>query len=186
MNLIFLIVYSIWLVSEILINRLFRSGNADQQNADNNTLQIIWLTIALTMTLSVFISIYFHFPILRNDWIKYIGLLIIIAGCIFRFVSIISLGRYFTADVTIRQGHQLKTTGMYAYLRHPSYTASLLSFIGFGISLNNWLCVLIIAIAMTGAFSLRIKAEEKVLTTQFGEEYTDYKKKTFGLVPFIL
>jgi protein-S-isoprenylcysteine O-methyltransferase Ste14 len=35
-------------------------------------------------------------------------------------------------QVAIKEDHQLKTDGYYTNVRHPSHTASLLSFIGFG------------------------------------------------------
>lgn len=41
-------------------------------------------------------------------------------------------GEFFTVQVAIKEDHQLKTDGYYTNVRHPSHTASLLSFIGFG------------------------------------------------------
>ena len=37
------------------------------------------------------------------------------------------LGKLFTFEVTVRPGHKLVTTGPYAYVRHPSYTGTLLN-----------------------------------------------------------
>ena len=62
---------------------------------------------------------------------------------------------------------------------------SLLSFAGFGISLNNWFSVIIIVTLMTWAMHRRIVIEEKALTDQFGETYRDYIKKTYQLIPWI-
>ena len=185
MNLIFLSVYAVWLVSEILINRLLKSNATDTQNLDKNTLKIIWATIIVTNSLSIIIANIYYFPIYSDKTFRFVGLIIILTGCILRFLSIRSLGRQFTADVTIRQGHQLKTDGMYKYLRHPSYSASLLSFAGFGISLNNWLSLILLLSAVTVAFNIRINVEETALINQFGPDYLDYKKKTYRLIPFL-
>lgn len=186
MTIIFFIIYIFWLVSEIFINRLLRSGSSDQKNKDGNTLVIIWLSIIASITSAVFI--YYRYPlfIANGSWVSYTGLLIIFLGCLLRFVAIASLGRQFTADVTIRQNHQLVKTGIYKYLRHPTYTFSLLSFVGFGLSLNNWLSLVIVVVAVSAAFLRRIRTEEKLLTQQFGAEYLAYKKDTYGLLPFIL
>jgi protein-S-isoprenylcysteine O-methyltransferase Ste14 len=70
-------------------------------------------------------------------------------------------------------------------IRHPSYTASLLSFIGFGLSLNNWYSLLIVVFAVVIVFLMRIRIEEKALTAQFGDEYLQYKKEAWGLLPFM-
>ncbi|WP_091394853.1 methyltransferase family protein [Flavobacterium noncentrifugens] len=61
------------------------------------------------------------------------------------------------------ENHKLKTDGFYKFLRHPSYFASLVSFVGFGISLNNWIALAIITTAIFTAFAYRIQVEEKVL-----------------------
>jgi protein-S-isoprenylcysteine O-methyltransferase Ste14 len=62
---------------------------------------------------------------------------------------------------------------------------SLLSFLGFGVSLNNWASLGIIFVLVTIAILLRIRTEEKVLLEQFGTGYADYMKKTRRLIPWI-
>lgn len=185
MNLLFTITYCIWLFSEIVINRLLHSKVSDKQNADKNSLSVIWIIIIATIILSVFISIRFYLPIFSNPALEYVGIGIIYLGIILRIIAIISLGRFFTVDVTIRQDHKLKINGFYKYIRHPSYFASLISFLGFGISLNNWLSLSLIIITSLTAFIFRIKIEEKVLTEKFGHEYLEYKKNTHAIIPFI-
>ena len=96
-----------------------------------------------------------------------------------------SMGRFFTVDVTIREGHQLKTDGFFRYVRHPSYLASLVTFFGFGLSLNNWFSLAVVFVPVFIAFLIRIKVEEKVLVKQFGAEYLDYSNKTQRIIPFV-
>lgn len=185
MSFLFIATYIIWAFSEIFINRFLRSKAGDKKNQDKNSLAIIWITIVISISLANYIAMSYYIPISMFQIIRYYGLALIVAGIILRLLVISSLGRYFTADVTIRQGHQLKKDGFYKYLRHPSYSASLLSFIGFGISLNNWVSLIIIAAAILFAFIRRINVEEKALTEHFGQEYIDYKKSTYRLIPFI-
>ena len=66
----------------------------------------------------------------------------------------------------------------------PFYDA-LLSFLGFGLSLNNWASLILIATVITAAFLRRIQVEEAALTQQFGTEYEAYAKRTHRLVPFL-
>jgi protein-S-isoprenylcysteine O-methyltransferase Ste14 len=152
---------------------------------DKGTIRIIWITIGIANSLGILSAIYILLPISRNLLIPYIGLFLIVSEMIFRFISILSLGRFFTVDVTIRNNHKIKKDGIYRLIRHPSYTGSILSFIGFGISLNNWISLLIICLPVIIAMLNRIKIEEKLLVDQFGIEYTNYMKKTFRLVPWI-
>jgi len=185
MDIIFIITYAIWLISEVTLNRMLHSKITDRQHADKNSLNIIWIVIVLAVSIAVTVSMMYYLPIVSDPVIRYIGLAVIFGGILLRLASIITLGRFFTVDVTIREGHQLKKDGLYAFLRHPSYFASLLSFIGFGLSLNNWISLILVVAAIVTVFILRIKVEEKVLTEQFGEEYINYRNRVKGLIPFI-
>jgi protein-S-isoprenylcysteine O-methyltransferase Ste14 len=178
----FIIIWSIWLIAEILLNRLKHS---DKKGQDKGSLRIIWITIGIAISLGVLASIFLNVPISNWIFVQYFGLLLIIAGMILRFISILTLGNLFTVDVTIRDNHKIKKDGVYGIIRHPSYTGSILSFIGFGISLNNWISLIVITILIVMAMLYRIKIEEKLLIDQFGNEYLDYSKKTYRLIPCI-
>ena len=164
---------------------MLRSKSTDKQNADKNSLAIIWITVVAAITLATVIAMNFYFPIAVNPVIKYVGLAIIYLGILLRIAAIVGLGRFFTVDVTIREDHRLKQDGLYKYLRHPSYFASLLSFIGYGISLNNWISLILVVVAVLIVFKMRINIEEKALIEQFGNEYLEYRKKVKGLIPFV-
>jgi protein-S-isoprenylcysteine O-methyltransferase Ste14 len=168
-----------------MLNRLFRSNKDDKQNLDLGSLRIIWITIGIANSLGILSAVFIDLPISNYFLIPYLGLPIIACGIVLRFISIISLGKFFTVDVTIRKDHKIKNDGMYRLIRHPSYTGSLISFLGFGLSLNNWLSLVIIFLPVFFAMLHRIKIEEKFLIDQFGMEYTDYRKKTYGLIPWI-
>lgn len=185
MNPAFTIIYLIWFLSETLLNRLLHSKSTDKQNADKNSLLIIWVTVVAAIILAMYISISYYFPIYPDVIIRYAGLAIIMFGIILRIAAVLSLGKFFTVDVTIREDHKLKKDGLYKYLRHPSYFASLVSFIGFGISINSWPGLILIVVSVMTVFIFRIKIEEKILIGQFGAEYLDYKKRTKGIIPFL-
>jgi protein-S-isoprenylcysteine O-methyltransferase Ste14 len=181
---IFIGTYVVWFLSEIIFNRLLRSKNKNSSSKDNGTLKLIWILIFIAIFLAVYLT-NFNFLISKSVIISYLGLSIIVAGIILRTIIIISLGKFFTVDVAINKNHKLKTNGFYKYIRHPSYTASLLSFIGFGISLNNWASLLVVITILLIAFLIRIKTEEEVLANYFGMKYLAYKKNTKKIIPFI-
>ena len=182
---IFYIIYSVWGVSELVLNRMMRSGSADRKRADQKSLGLIWLTVLGSIALAVLLTFKISLPLGREDIIPYAGLLMIIIGVALRIWIIRQLGRMFTVDVTIRKDHQLKTDGPYKHLRHPSYAASYLTFLGFGFSLNNWASLLVLAIPVVLAFRYRIQVEEKVLEDQFGQAYRDYKARTKAMIPLM-
>jgi len=174
-----------WFLTEFLYKNILKSGKEDRKNKDKSTLNLLWLAIPFSIVTSVIISYNTYFPIADDIWILYLGELFILIGILVRYIIIRSLGKYFTVDVTIRQDHKIKKEGFYKYLRHPSYAFSLLTSLGLGLYLNNWLSLIFAFVPPFLAFAYRIKIEEQALVEQFGEEYLEYRKNTRKLIPFI-
>jgi len=186
---IFYLLMGAWLFTEVFYKSQMSSNNSDQKGKDKSSLSLLWIVIISSISLSIFVA-NIHFEdfslmITTQNWIIYLGLIVLFIGISTRFLIIKSLGKYFTVDVTIREGHQIKKDGIYSVLRHPSYSASLLTFLGLGLFLNNWVALFIAFIPPFLAFLYRIKIEEKALIEQFGQYYIDYKKQTKKLIPFI-
>ncbi|MFM7017315.1 methyltransferase family protein [Flavobacterium sp.] len=175
----------IWISSEILINSFLRSNNSDKQSADKNSWLIIWCQIIASNIISVYLSANTDFLIVNSKWISVIGLVLMLFGIGFRLLAIKQLGRFFTVKVTIREDHQLMQSGLYKYMRHPSYTGSLITFFSFGLALNNWPSLAIVFFPTVYTMLYRIRVEEKVLMEQFGGKYITYSNKTKRLIPFI-
>jgi protein-S-isoprenylcysteine O-methyltransferase Ste14 len=179
------ICYFFWFAAEFLLSRFMRSKVEDQPKKDKGTLRLIWLTIMVTIFVSVSLSKSTNCKIGSSPITEYFGLAMLVIGVIFRMWVVFSLGRFFTVDVTIRNDHQLKKDGFYKWLRHPSYTFFFVSLAGLGISLNNWYSLLLSVSVMLLVMNRRIKVEEAALTEAFGNEYENYMKKTWRLIPFI-
>lgn len=182
---IFGITYFAWFFSEVYLSLSRRTKTSGDKDSDKGSLRLIWTIIIVSNFVAYYVAMWLHAPIAQDRNIRYAGLGLIILGAILRLTIVNSLGKYFTVNVTIVDDHKLKTNGFYKYLRHPSYSASMLSFVGYGISLNNWISTAIIFGAVFAAFSIRIRIEEKTLTEHFGAEYVEYMRKTKKLIPFI-
>lgn len=175
---------AVWLLSEIIYKRKLKSEDKDQKK-DNSTLNILWVVIILSIAGAVTASYIFELPITDKIWIFYVGEAFILLGIVFRLIIIRSLGKYFTVDVAIRENHKIKKEGFYKYLRHPSYAFSLLTFLGLGLFLNNWLSLVLALVPPFLAFNYRMKVEERALIEEFGDEYLQYKRNTKRILPFI-
>ncbi len=108
-----------------------------------------------------------------------------LSGIAFRWYSASVLGKYFTFDVTVQNNQHLVEAGPYRYVRHPSYTGALLTLIGFGLALENWLAVFAGTFCLGVAYVYRIRVEEAALTTALGEAYRRYARRTWRLLPFV-
>lgn len=170
-NLLF-IISILWIGSEIILARIAYSPSKDAKTLDRSSLRYIWITIALSVNIGVFIGMTGFGYIQHIAFIaSRIGLSLIIIGCIVRWWSIYSLRRYFTVNVSIQEDHRLVESGIYHYIRHPSYAGSLLSFLGLGIVFSNWIVAIIIFFPILFTFLHRIKIEENALRNHFGESY---------------
>ncbi len=181
----FNLVYLVWLLSEIILNILTRSSAKDLKQKDKGSMLTGWVMITVAIAAGITCAIYTSSFILPTLLMYYTGIAILVLGMVIRFTAIWQLGKMFTVDVTIRHNHRIKKDGLYSLLRHPSYTGMLLSFAGFGLSLNNYLSVVVVVVVVFASLLYRIGIEEKVLKEQFGEEYETYCKNTYRLIPFV-
>jgi protein-S-isoprenylcysteine O-methyltransferase len=110
-------------------------------------------------------------------------MIVMIAGQLLRWWSIATLGRLFTVNVAIREGHQLIDSGPYRYIRHPAYTAILLFHVGAGLCLCNALSLIALTVPTTLVLLNRIRVEEDVLLSGLGDRYRGYMTRTKRLIP---
>lgn len=182
---LFVSTYLLWIGSEIYLNRFARSGNIQKEKKDQGSEWILWITAFIAVTLGSLIAIYWDFAIFHDFRWAQLGLCLMIFGIVFRFTAIRQLGKFFTVDVILHADHQLIQTGLYKKLRHPSYTGIMISLLGFGISLNNYLSLFIVVSLFFIALQNRINIEEKALIQKFKVQYEHYSKTTWKLIPFV-
>ncbi len=77
----------------------------------------------------------------------------------------------------------LVTEGIYSVCRNPMYLGNILLLLGFGIFANSVFYLAVMFPLFCIIYLGIIKAEEAFLINKFGDEYVDYKKKTFAIIP---
>jgi protein-S-isoprenylcysteine O-methyltransferase len=175
-----------WLVggfflSETLIMRL-RSGPRDRRE-DGGSTRALMIGVPLVWGLAWTCLGEFPQASFACAPIFFAGIALLIAGLMLRWWSIATLGRMFTIDVAIRAEHRLIESGPYRYVRHPSYSAILLAYLGIALCLGNAASLLVIMLGTTALLLNRIRVEEMALLSGFGEQYRDYMSRTRRLVP---
>jgi protein-S-isoprenylcysteine O-methyltransferase Ste14 len=116
-------------------------------------------------------------------WPPLVGLVVFTGGIWLRADAVITLGRFFTYSVKVDETQPVIDTGPYRLIRHPAYTGLLMSSLGIGIALDNWLSIAGCLVPPLVGFTLRLLAEERVLVDQIGEPYRAYMGRTKRLVP---
>ena len=122
--------------------------------------------------------------VIDGDVVRYFGLFLFFAGSLFRLAAVFVLGRRFSGLVAIQPDHQLKTDGLYRYIRHPSYAGLIASMIGLALIFRSAVGLIIVILLFLFLVS-RMNDEERFLEAHFGEEYKNYRLKTSRLVPLI-
>ena len=103
-----------------------------------------------------------------------IGLVLMGAGIVIRWWSIIVLGRFFTPDVRVQADQIVVDRGPYRWVRHPSYSGLIVFFVGLGLALSNWLSLALVVVVPAVGLAVRIRTEEKALLTSLGEPYRQF------------
>ncbi|KAI9830081.1 MAG: hypothetical protein M1826_005074 [Phylliscum demangeonii] len=115
-----------------------------------------------------------------------LGLGLTALGQATRSAAMIQAGANFNHQVQTRRqhAHQLVTTGVYAYLRHPSYFGFFWWALGAQMVLGNRLCAVVYAVVLCRFFRARIRKEEEFLVRFFGDAYLHYRARTWLGIPF--
>ena len=113
------------------------------------------------------------------------GLATIIAGSLLRRHCWRMLGASFTGTVIVRPDQMVVDRGAYHYVRHPSYTAGALLFLGIGLSLANWISLVVLMGAVSVVYGYRVSVEERALLATIGDSYGRYMNGTKRFIPFL-
>jgi protein-S-isoprenylcysteine O-methyltransferase len=174
------------LLASELVLALAKRSKSRATGKDRFTLPLLWTVIGVSIFAGFFLRAAFPQGRLPQPHAVYIsGLILFVLGLIVRWIAIIHLGRFFTVNVAIAHDHELITTGPYRYVRHPSYTGTLLIFLGFGLCMLNIFSVAAVFLPISAAFLWRMHVEEEALRAAFGERYLIYADRTWRLIPLI-
>jgi protein-S-isoprenylcysteine O-methyltransferase len=165
-----------------------RKGVKSADSKDSGSLKVIlggmWAALLLAFLLA-FVKAW-AFP---QSWqlpLFVVGLLMIFFGSLLRRYCFRTLGEYFTGDVKARPNQPVIRSGPYRLVRHPSYTAGMIMFIGIGLALGSWVSFALLTIATIATYSYRVVVEERVLLETIGEPYRVYMKERKRFIPYIV
>ena len=113
-----------------------------------------------------------HSPL--SVW-QIVGAAIAIPAAGLWLVARLQLGKSFAVTA---QARELVTTGLYSKIRNPIYVFGLLTLTGMITYLGQFWWLLIIP-ALAGLQFWRVRAESAVLEAKFGDEYRQYRARTW-------
>ena len=121
---------------------------------------------------------------IEANLLRWSGLLLAVLGLGLIFWSGLALGRFYSQEVTLQEGHRLITTGPYRLIRHPRYLGIFIMGVGQSLLFRSWLGIVLTILAMAVVL-FRIRDEEILMHKEFGAEREAYGRKTKRLIPYI-
>ena len=165
-----------------------REGAKAADSKDSGSIKVIMAGNAIALTLAYPLAFVraWSFP---QNWqvpLFVAGVLMVFLGSVVRRYCWRTLGEYFTGDVKARADQPVIRSGPYRFVRHPSYTAAMMMFIGIGLALGNWVSLVLVTIATIAAYGYRVAVEERALLDAIGEPYRSYMKERKRFIPYVV
>ena len=116
-------------------------------------------------------------PLPRDGVLAWTGLTVLLIGIVVQSLAMRALHGYFTVGLGAQPGHVLVNSGRYRLVRHPAYLSYILSLAGCGLALGSVAVTALIPLTLL-YLVWRMPREERGLTEEFGDAYTQYRART--------
>jgi protein-S-isoprenylcysteine O-methyltransferase Ste14 len=106
-----------------------------------------------------------------------------VASCVFCLMAVRTLGRHWTYQARVIEGHELVTKGPYAVVRNPIYLGIFGLMLASGLVFSRWWAFLAAVTLFLIGNQIRMNAEEKLLRETFGAVFDDYARRVPAFLP---
>jgi protein-S-isoprenylcysteine O-methyltransferase Ste14 len=96
-----------------------------------------------------------------------------------------ALGRQWRVDAGLNPDHELVQSGPYRVVRHPIYTSMLCVLFGTGFMITPLPILLVSVVLFLIGTEIRVRIEDGLLASRFGDQFRDYQRSVFAYVPFL-
>jgi len=101
------------------------------------------------------------------------------------WTAVTHLGRQFRINAGLYHDHELVSTGPYALVRHPIYASLLAILLSTLLLFTEWPWAVLSVAIFVGGTEIRVRTEDGLLASRFGEEFERYRRKVPAYVPFL-
>jgi len=157
-------------------------GSAPPQDR-GTAAQIVW-SVYLTQLAGILEAIYLRYPeSFEWDAVTTATLVTMLAGLGLRVWAVLTLGRYFTWFISLRDDHKVIREGPFRFIRHPAYCGAWILFVSTLLFLHAWWGAALSFLVQFLAYARRIRYEEALMIDRLGEDYRSYRREVKAMVP---
>jgi len=143
----------------------------------------LWITTIIVVIVTAAVPRADWAPLeVHVPWIRILGLAILLAATALTLWARLALGAMWSAAPTVKQEHQLRTSGPYAITRHPIYTGLLGMMLGTGLLAGSGRWILYFPVYLV-LVEFKIRTEERLMLAEFPDDYPRYRRRVPQLVP---
>jgi len=167
-----------------------RSRRTPVRYSDRGLREFMLLSASLTgLGIVPFVYVVTHFPRFADypfvPALAYLGIVVDLTYIWLFFRTHRDLGQNWSVSLDLRERHTLVTTGVYSLVRHPMYAGFWLMALGQALLLPNWIAGPAGLLGFGVLFFGRVKREEEMMISAFGDDYRDYMRRTARVVPWV-
>lgn len=181
------LVAMVFVAIALLVASFFTSGNlstGEREDRGNRWVLSAFGVLALLATVIPPYTDRIGFWTIDGEATRWVGVVLLVIGGVLRLWPVFVLGNRFSGLVAIQPGHKLVTTGIYTYVRNPSYLGLLLAALGWALAFRSIVGVILALLNLIPLIA-RMDAEEAMLRSEFGAEYDAYYARTTRLIPWV-
>jgi protein-S-isoprenylcysteine O-methyltransferase Ste14 len=179
------IVLGVWVLGELWIRVRSHLNRRGSRPVDQGSMLVVIALAAAGVGGAFVLAANVHgAAIAHARWLLFVvGIALMVSGIAIRQWAVAVLGRFFTIDVRVQPGQAVVDRGPYRWVRHPSYTGLIMTFVGIGLALGNWAALAVVAVVPAAGLLVRIRVEERALLESLGEPYRRFAASRPHLFP---
>lgn len=128
-------------------------------------------------------SIFLPDPLLfASAWLVPLGIFLLITGLVLLYLAFKAFDGAEFLGLKKEMKPELVFTGMYQYVRHPLYFATIVLILGLFLLVPTQKMLLVLLISY-GYILIGYRLEERKLVEVFGDKYLDYQKRVKAIIP---
>jgi protein-S-isoprenylcysteine O-methyltransferase Ste14 len=120
-----------------------------------------------------------------SAWRAVFSIVCLLLAALLSWTGARALGRQWRLDAGLSPDHQLITSGPYRVVRHPIYTSMLCLFTATGCLFTPIPVLLLSLVVFISGTEIRVRIEDKLLASRFGERFQEYQRRVPAYIPFV-